>query len=166
MSDKAPKKKVRAKPAAKKKAAKEDDKSEAPKDESAPVVQMGPSPQATVMARHEYSSQERRGKGFSFGELAAAGVSFVIARSLSVPVDLRRRSTLDGNVDRAEGLVQTHAQEGEGAEAGNGREGRQAEEGKEGSQDGQEEREDSEAEEGVAAYSVRVLSLWKRYCCA
>ena len=44
-------------------------------------------------------------------------MTFVIARSLSVPVDLRRRSVLDGNVEHAEGLVQARAEEGEGAEA-------------------------------------------------
>ena len=51
MSEKAPKKKVRAKPAAKKKAAKEDDKSEGGEGrvELQPVVQDGPSPQATVL---------------------------------------------------------------------------------------------------------------------
>jgi ribosomal protein L13E len=110
MSEKAAKKKkvkkTRAKPAAKKKkiAHKAHAKAEEEvKVESAPVVETEPSPQAVVMARHEYSSQERRGKGFSFGELSAAGLTLIVAKSLSVPVDIRRRSVLEGNVGALKG---------------------------------------------------------------
>lgn len=99
MSKKAAKRKSPAKPAAKKKKA---GKAVAKVAEAmavpAPVVKVEPSPQARVMARHEYSSQERRGKGFSAGELSAVGLTFAVARSLRVPTDTRRGSVLEGNV--------------------------------------------------------------------
>jgi ribosomal protein L13E len=98
MSAKA-KKKAPAKPAAKKKkAVKADAKAEETKGEPVVVTEAEPSPQATVIARHEYSSQERRGKGFSSGELSGAGLTFIIAKSLRVPIDVRRRSVLEPNV--------------------------------------------------------------------
>ena len=98
MSQKAAKKKGRAKPAAKKKAKAHLKAKEEKVEEPKPVVKIEPSPQATVLVRHERSMQERRGKGFSSGELSGAGMSMLIARSLRVPTDSRRRSTLDGNV--------------------------------------------------------------------
>jgi ribosomal protein L13E len=108
MSEKAAKKKVKKtrakKPAAKKKVAhKAHAHAKEVKAEAAPVLEAEPSPQAVVMARHEYSSQERRGKGFSFGELSAAGLTLIIAKSLSVPVDIRRRSVLEGNIGALKG---------------------------------------------------------------
>jgi len=97
MSAKA-KKKAPAKRATKKKAAKAHVKVEETKGESVAVVEAEPSPEAFVIARHEYSSQERRGKGFSLGELSGAGLTFIIAKSLRVPIDVRRRSVLEPNV--------------------------------------------------------------------
>ena len=41
----------------------------------------------------------RREAEISFGELTAAGMNFRIAKSLRVPVDLRRRSVMKDNVD-------------------------------------------------------------------
>jgi ribosomal protein L13E len=103
MSEKAAKKKTkktRAKPPAKKKVEQKVHvkAEEEVKAESTPIFEAEPSPQAFVMARHEYSSQERRGKGFSLGELSAAGLTFIIAKSLRVPVDIRRRSVLETNI--------------------------------------------------------------------
>jgi len=104
MSKKAAKKKAPAKPAAKKKKAeKAEAKAAEAKTEPAPVVNVEPSPFARVMARHEYSSLERRAKGFSSGELSAVGLTFGVARSLRVPIDVRRRSVLEGNVGALKG---------------------------------------------------------------
>jgi len=103
MSEKAAKKKSPAKPAAKKKAEKVDAKVEETKAESQRQVVKAVAPHATVLVRHEYAMQERRGKGFSLGELSSAGLTFVIAKSLRVPVDIRRRSVLEGNSDTLKG---------------------------------------------------------------
>ncbi|MDA4132879.1 MAG: ribosomal protein L13e [Thaumarchaeota archaeon] len=103
MSEKAAKKKSPAKPAAKKKAEKVDAKVEETKTVSQkPVVKAVP-PHSTVLVRHEYAMQERRGKGFSLGELSAASLTFVTAKLLRVPVDIRRRSVLEGNTDILKG---------------------------------------------------------------
>jgi ribosomal protein L13E len=102
MSEKPAKKKARAKPAAKKKKKAKEEVPAEVKPEPA-RVEMGPAPQVRVMARHDYSTQERRGKGFSFGELSAAGLTYLVARSLKVPVDIRRRSVLDWNVGSLKG---------------------------------------------------------------
>lgn len=63
----------------------------------------GPVPQARVTSRHELEMHERRAKGFSFGELSAASITFTIARGLGLPVDIRRRSTLEDNVTELKG---------------------------------------------------------------
>jgi ribosomal protein L13E len=103
MSEKAPKKKVAKKRAAKPKAAKKKPEPK-PKAESeageavAPVVSAGPSPQAMVESRFKGGMVERHAKGFSFGELAAVGLTKVAALGLGVPIDVRRRSSLDDNV--------------------------------------------------------------------
>jgi ribosomal protein L13E len=43
--------------------------------------------------------KERFGRGFSRRELAKAGLTIADALRLGVPVDLRRRTVHDGNVD-------------------------------------------------------------------
>ncbi len=99
MSEKAAKKKATRKSAAKRKTSKR--KSE-PTPETgtaaAPVVNAEPSPHAMVLSRYDGEMHERHAKGFSFGELAAAGLTKVAALGLGVPVDIRRRSSLDDNV--------------------------------------------------------------------
>lgn len=105
MSERAAKKKA-TKKASKPKAArkKSEPKQEAQGAEApAPATKLGPSPQAAVLSRHEGEMQERHSKGFSFGELAAVGLTRVLALGLGVPVDIRRRSTLEGNVSALKG---------------------------------------------------------------
>ena len=57
-----------------------------------------PAPMPTVLARHEYGMQERDARGYSLGELASVGVSFSVAKRMKIPIDIRRRSVLEGNV--------------------------------------------------------------------
>jgi hypothetical protein len=45
----------------------------------------------------------RQARGFSFGELGAAGVGLVFARDHEVMIDIRRRSVLDENVEGLKG---------------------------------------------------------------
>lgn len=109
MSAEAPKKKAARKRAAKPKAArkKSEPKKEVEGEEaSAPVLIVGASPQAMVLSRHEGDMHERHGKGFSFGELASVGLTKVSALGLGVPVDIRRRSTLEDNVSALKGWYQ------------------------------------------------------------
>ena len=61
-------------------------------------VELGPTPAAVVAARHVDSLRERKGRGFSFGELSSAGVSLETARRQSLSLDVRRRSVVEGNV--------------------------------------------------------------------
>ncbi len=60
----------------------------------------GPAPAAFVQARHSRDMIERPARGFSLGELSATGLSFEKAKSWKVPLDIRRRSVLDGNVKK------------------------------------------------------------------
>src|SRR5712691_6780361 len=60
----------------------------------------GPPPIAMVNARHARGMIERAARGFSLGELSASTLSFQTAKRWRVPLDLRRRSTLAGNVTR------------------------------------------------------------------
>jgi len=92
----AKKKPIRKAPAKKRAAAakKEEAKEGAVKE----VVELTPAPSPIVLVRHEYEMQERVARGYSLGELASAGVSFIVAKGIGVPLDLRRRSALDGNV--------------------------------------------------------------------
>lgn len=62
------------------------------------VKPAGPVPQPLVMTRHEREMKERRGKGFSWGELGAAGINHATAMNWGLSIDPRRRSVLDGNV--------------------------------------------------------------------
>ena len=84
-----------------KKKAKEEKKEETAASETGTAkVEALPAPWPFVLARHEHAMQEREARGYSRGELESAGLTFVIARRSKVPVDLRRRSVLDGNVAR------------------------------------------------------------------
>ena len=58
----------------------------------------GRAPRAVVSARHGLGMVERAGKGFSSGELSKVGLSTALALRWKVPVDFRRRSSLDPNV--------------------------------------------------------------------
>jgi hypothetical protein len=67
-----------------------------------PVV-LGPPPEATIASRHIDSLHERSARGFSFGELASAGVPLNAAKREGVSLDLRRRSVVKGNVEALRG---------------------------------------------------------------
>jgi len=69
----------------------------------AETVVLGPLPEATVTSRHIDSMHERPARGFSFGELAAAGVPLNAARREGLSLDIRRRSVVDGNVETLKG---------------------------------------------------------------
>ena len=60
----------------------------------------GPPPLAMVNARHAGGMIERAARGFSLGELSASALSFERAKRWRVPLDIRRRTALDGNVTR------------------------------------------------------------------
>jgi len=66
-------------------------------------VELGPPPEATVASRHIDSMHERPGRGFSFGELASAGVPLHAAKREGLSLDIRRRSVVEGNVEALKG---------------------------------------------------------------
>jgi ribosomal protein L13E len=70
-------------------------------------VELGPAPSAVIAARHLDSMQERPGRGFSFAELTSAGVEFNLARREGLSVDVRRRSTVEGNVEALKQWLKT-----------------------------------------------------------
>jgi ribosomal protein L13E len=84
---------------------KREDKKEAPvKMVARPEpMKLGPPPEATVASRHIDSMHERLARGFSFGELASAGVPLNAAKREGLSLDIRRRSVLDGNVEALKG---------------------------------------------------------------
>ncbi len=69
----------------------------------AELVELGPPPEATVASRHIDSMHERPARGFSFGELASAGVPLNSAKREGLSLDVRRRSVVDGNVEALKG---------------------------------------------------------------
>ena len=85
------------------KAKKRGEKKEAPDNAKVAVkaepLRLGPPPEATVASRHIDSMHERPGRGFSFGELASAGVPLNAARRQGLQLDIRRRSVVEGNVE-------------------------------------------------------------------
>jgi len=70
-------------------------------------VELGPAPRPVIAARHLDSMHERPGRGFSFAELASAGVEFNVARREGLSVDVRRRSAVEGNVEALKGWLKT-----------------------------------------------------------
>jgi ribosomal protein L13E len=107
MSEKGPKK-VRAKAPAKKaakprKKAKEveEEKHETPARPSR--VELGEAPRPMVVSRHRFSTRSRQARGYSFGELQSAGVQRADVARLSIPLDIRRRTTLEQNVQSLKG---------------------------------------------------------------
>lgn len=66
----------------------------------------GTIPHPRVLARHNGSLKERSARGFSWGELSAAGVERRVARGWGVQVDIRRRSTVTSNVERLKSWLQ------------------------------------------------------------
>ena len=60
----------------------------------------GPPPLPMVNTRHAGGIIERAARGFSLGELSASALSFERAKKWRVPLDIRRRTALDGNVTR------------------------------------------------------------------
>jgi large subunit ribosomal protein L13e len=58
-----------------------------------------PVPRASVESRHGLDTVTRAGRGFSLGELAGAGVPLGTARKWGVATDVRRRSTVETNVE-------------------------------------------------------------------
>jgi len=113
MSEKAPKKKAQAKAAPKRRAKPKKTKAKAVKakveeeEEKEKVVaqkvDLGPSPRPTVNSRHDFSMHEREARGYSFGELESAGVGVSEVKRLSIPLDIRRRTVLEANVERLKG---------------------------------------------------------------
>ncbi len=81
------------------------EKKEAPRRPVATAerVKLGPHPVALVAARHEGSLHERAARGFSYEELASAGVPLDAARREGLSIDVRRRSVVRGNVDSLKG---------------------------------------------------------------
>ena len=59
----------------------------------------GAVPTAEVMSRHEGEMVSRGSRGFSEGELASSGVVLRLAKAWGLPMDIRRRSVLDNNVE-------------------------------------------------------------------
>jgi ribosomal protein L13E len=55
-------------------------------------------PTATVSSRHGADLVMRPGRGFSLGEIESAGVHLHTAKTWGLPLDIRRRSVLEGNV--------------------------------------------------------------------
>jgi ribosomal protein L13E len=79
--------------------AKAEKKPESKKVEKArPARPSGKAPEATVTSRHGSGVVTRRGRGFSLGELAGAGLSPRLASGWGLMLDTRRRSVLDANV--------------------------------------------------------------------
>jgi len=70
---------------------------------------LGPPPSAVIVARRVDSLRERAARGFSFGELASAGVPVNAAKREGVSLDIRRRTVLDGNVEALRGWFKTPA---------------------------------------------------------
>jgi len=67
-------------------------------------IELGPPPVAVISARHvDLSMRERVARGFSFGELASAGVPINAAKHEGLSLDIRRRSVVEGNVDMLKG---------------------------------------------------------------
>lgn len=77
------------------------------KERSKPKPQVhkpsGKVPQAMVTTRHGLETMERAARGFSIGELSAAGMLLRQARNWGVSVDERRRTVLEGNVEMIKG---------------------------------------------------------------
>ncbi len=65
----------------------------------------GPPPLAMVNTRHAGGMIVRAARGFSLGELSASALSFERAKKWRVPLDIRRRTALDGNVARLTGWL-------------------------------------------------------------
>lgn len=49
----------------------------------------------------------RRGRGFSLNELKEAGITIDVAKKLRIPIDKRRRSCREENVEALKELLQT-----------------------------------------------------------
>ena len=64
---------------------------------------LGPSPRAMVESRHRFSMQVREARGFSLAELESAGIPRGGVRRLGIPLDIRRRTALDQNVEKLRG---------------------------------------------------------------
>jgi len=59
----------------------------------------GPIPAAYVESRRGNSMITRGSRGFSFREVEGSGIAMLNARRWGLPMDLRRRSSLESNVD-------------------------------------------------------------------
>ncbi len=74
-------------------------------------VKLGPPPMAMVTTRRADAGapHERSARGFSFGELASAGVPLSTAKRQDLSIDLRRRSVVDKNVEMLKGWLKSSA---------------------------------------------------------
>jgi ribosomal protein L13E len=96
------------KKAAPKKPAEKREAPEAPKAPKTPKakpprVDLGPTPEPMVAARHLDSMHERSARGFSLGELTSAGIPLNAAKREGLSLDNRRRSVVEDNVDKLKG---------------------------------------------------------------
>jgi ribosomal protein L13E len=72
-------------------------------------LKLGPAPTAMIMTRHVDSNtmHQRRARGFSFGELASAGVPPNTVKHQDISVDIRRKSVVEQNVEMLKGWYKT-----------------------------------------------------------
>jgi ribosomal protein L13E len=64
---------------------------------------------ATIATMHIDSLHERSARGFSFGELASAGVPLNSAKREGLSLDIRRRSVVERNVEALKGWFKSPA---------------------------------------------------------
>lgn len=84
---------------------KKQEKSAAPKVAARPkfVKPAAPAPRAFVSTRHGGEIISRNGRGFSDGEVEAAKIPLPLLADWKVPIDMRRRSVLEANIDALKG---------------------------------------------------------------
>ncbi|MDA4121415.1 MAG: hypothetical protein OK404_03300 [Thaumarchaeota archaeon] len=90
--------KAKPKPRVKKEEAPDKTVSRVEKPATREIRPSGRPPQAEVLSRHGDGMLTRRGKGFSIGEMGRASFPIRLAGPWDIPIDLRRRSVLDANV--------------------------------------------------------------------
>jgi len=125
MSEKAEKKAPARKKSAKKAAPKKSARHEKVAATPAPAEKKEtrePAPWPMVHSRHGLELHERRARGYSMGELASAGITYLAASRATLPLDIRRRSVLGDNVSKLKGWYQPepkrqHAEAAEEPEA-------------------------------------------------
>jgi ribosomal protein L13E len=72
-------------------------------------VKLGPPPAASVTTRDIDVPHERAARGFSFGELTSAAIPIYVAKREDLPLDIRRRSIVEANVEMLKGWFKSSA---------------------------------------------------------